>query len=86
MHMFAGTIKKGISIKGYVKNNLVETGKISKRHDELAKELLARGFLHKTPLNFNPRISIGKVNENKNMIELSKRCVECRKKIRLQVS
>ncbi len=47
--MFAGTIKKGISTKGYEETGLVDLSKIRIRHDKIAKEMQRRGMNHKSP-------------------------------------
>jgi len=78
MHMFAGTIIKGKNIDGYIQTGLVEVGNIKRRHDELVKEMKARGFNHKSPLaDFEGTISAGNVNVEENMKELRNRCKEC---------
>tara|TARA_R110000824_G_scaffold62061_5_gene164568 strand:- start:4510 stop:4764 length:255 start_codon:yes stop_codon:yes gene_type:complete len=81
--MFVGTIKKGISINGYVKNKLVETDKIVRRHDELVEEMGKRGFNHKSPIDdWKCDFTVGEVDVEANLKELSKRCPECKKRIR----
>lgn len=83
MHMFAGSIMKGLSLGGYVKTGLVEVKSIQKRHDDLAKEMTRRGFVHKSPLpkGFLKKYKgpNGDVCSKKNLIELKRRCEECRK-------
>ena len=80
MHMFVGTLKKGVSVKGYVENGLVEIHNIKKRHDELAKEIVARGFNHKSNLKFNmgKRRDEGSVNRANSLKILRNRCAYCR--------
>jgi hypothetical protein len=95
MHMFAGTIKKGIHLTGYIQKGEVETDKIKERHDELAaelsrrtQELLNRGIKlkktrsieHKSPMNENPFYpEIGKIDRFKNLQNLRDRCPVCAK-------
>jgi len=94
MHMFSGSIRKGIRFDGYVAKGLVEVDHIKRRHDELAKEMIVRGFQHKTPIyreEFTPYATgltrddmnhiFGKVDSLTSIIELSNRCEECRKRI-----
>ena len=38
-HMFLGTMKKGKSLDGYFKNNLLQLKDLIKRHDILAEEM-----------------------------------------------
>ena len=83
MHMFAGCIKKGLSLKGYYENKLVCTNLIKKRHDELADEMISRNTRHNSPMEdigFLKDIKYGEIDIEANKIELSKRCLECRKR------
>lgn len=77
MHMFVGTLKKGISMRGYVEGGLVETQRIRLRHDQLAAEMLSRGMNHKSPMDYSPNVSEGTVNVDANLIELRRRCPAC---------
>ncbi|MBN2121879.1 hypothetical protein JW721_02380 [Candidatus Micrarchaeota archaeon] len=80
-HMYAGAIRKKRSIRGHIEKGQVETHNIQRRHDELAKEMLRRGYNHNSPLNFQTKRREGKVDSKANLIELSRRCKECRKRI-----
>ena len=78
MHMFVGTIRKGVSIQGYLDRGLVDPGRIFDRHEELAAEMLRRGMNHQSPLdNLGCRIT-KPVDQAANIAELSRRCPECR--------
>jgi len=79
MHMFAGTINKGKSIQGYIDKGLVEIHNIKNRHDELAEEMKKRNMNHNSPLPAYKKRKIGKVNVEKNKLELKKRCKNCLK-------
>jgi hypothetical protein len=46
MHMFASAIRENKSIARYLANGLVEPERIVKRHNELAQEMLDRGYRH----------------------------------------
>ena len=84
MHAFIGTIKKGISIKGYITKGLVEPEKIQERHDELVLEMKSRGMKHNSPMFTNITFwngDKGYVNIQVNLTELSNRCEKCRKRI-----
>ena len=50
MHMFAGSIRAGISLRGYIERGLVIVHRLRERHDALAKEIRRRGWNHKSPL------------------------------------
>lgn len=81
MHMFAGTIKKKKNIQGYIDKGLVETSKIIVRHNQLAKEMTARGFNHKSPIKKFKVVRNGKINIKANEKELIRRCKKCKIKI-----
>lgn len=78
MHMFAGTIRKGISIQGYIEKGQVNPREIKNRHDMLAVEMIRRGYIHSSPLNFDCDVlPISEVNVLENELELQKRCFHC---------
>jgi hypothetical protein len=76
-HMFAGTIKRGIGVKGYLDKGLLEIHNLQSRHDKLAGEMERRGYRHKSPLESPSNIKAGKVNRMRSRSELSSRCAEC---------
>lgn len=78
MHMFAGCLNKGINIEGYL-NGLVETDKLVERHRELAREMKKRGYTHSSPFPKIPKIKAGFIDKSLNLLELRRRCKECRK-------
>ena len=87
LHMFIGTIKKGVSLQGYVDNGLIETKKIYVRHNELVAEMERRGMKHKSPL---PNVNFEKlpkahfdatVSVEESLAELQRRCPACHEKI-----
>ncbi len=82
MHTLVGSILKGINISGskYVTTGLVEVHNIRRRHDELAEEMILRGYNHKSPLPEVTLWSEGQVDSELNMIELRRRCPECEKR------
>ena len=80
-HMFLGCIKKGTSLKGYIEKGLVEVENIQKRHDELANEMIKRGYNHNSPLDCcNLLWEEGNVNSEQNIEELKRRCPNCRER------
>ena len=80
MHMFAGTIKKGISIAGYLENGLVDPSTILARHEVLAKEMVKRGYNHNSPLDFPLILESAIVDVEANRDDLRTRCPECKKR------
>jgi Pyrimidine dimer DNA glycosylase len=81
-HMFLGTIKKGISVNGYVSTGLFDPAKLYSRHDELVTEMLRRGYGHYSDLEV---IDISKcttlkpcIDVEANLRDLFNRCSECR--------
>ena len=83
MHMFVGTINKGISIKGYLENGLIEPHNIVGRHQELVEEMERRGMKHNSELPKlleEPKIE-GRVNSEDNQKLLAERCKICRERI-----
>lgn len=49
-HMFAGTLASKKNIKGYINNGQLDPRLLQQRHDELAEEMLCRGWNHNSPL------------------------------------
>ena len=78
LHAFVGTIKKGISLKGYIEKELLESSSIQNRHDELVEEMKARGWNHKSPLVYEDKLNVGKIDRDKSLDILLSRCKECR--------
>ena len=80
VHAFVGTINKGISIKGYINNGLVDVYGIRFRHLQLEREMIRRGYKHNSPL---PKFDAkqfsypGIVDVEANLVELKKRCQHC---------
>lgn len=81
MHMFIGSIKKGINLRGYIDKGLVEIHNIKSRHDALAEEMIRRGYKHNSPIDDIPLWNEGYVNVEENLKELQKRCPVCNNNI-----
>lgn len=79
--MFIGTLLGGKSIDGYISGGLVEVHNIIKRHNELAEEMKSRGYNHKSPAGECWLWECGWVNAEQNIVELHRRCIECRERI-----
>lgn len=83
-HMFIGTMNARKSIDGYVKNELIVVDELKERHDQLASEIVKRGYKHSSPLVVDEHImkiykGLGMVNIAKNYLELANRCEDCKK-------
>lgn len=83
LHMLVGTLRRGISIQGYLDNGLVDTSWIWLRHDELVAEMENRGMNHTSPLAHVKVEPAGCVDLEANLKELAKRCHRCRERIEL---
>lgn len=86
-HTLVGTILHGKRLSGtkYITTGLVEVHNIKNRHAELAEEMVRRGYNHKSPLpEFQSWIE-GHVDSEANLVELARRCPECRKRIEKQL-
>lgn len=87
-HMILGTLKSGIRLDGYARNNLLELKSLKKRHDELATEMVRRGYNHQSPLDWKEEdtdslfqtdeVKNSKVDKSLSLEELHTRCSECR--------
>ena len=80
--MFLGVLKLGRKLDGYISSGLVETHNIKRRHDELAQEMVRRGYRHNSPMNDShlfERASF--VDIERSYGEVQSRCVECRRRI-----
>lgn len=87
LHKMMGTLKKGISVDGYITNGLLEFHSMKSRHEELVKEMKLRGYNHMSPFkNFKLGKSYGdslyqsKVDKEKALKDLLGRCSECRRR------
>jgi len=81
LHMLVGSINKGRSIQGFIDKGLVEPQNIKKRHEQLVKEILKRGYKHNSPLPEFETYIVGSVNKQKSYRELMRRCEKCKKRI-----
>ena len=77
MHKLVGNLTKGRSVQGYIDLGLIEVHNIRKRHDELVIEMERRGYNHKSPLPGFKVYKAGKVDINRNKIDLKNRCKNC---------
>jgi hypothetical protein len=89
MHMFLGSLKQGKKIKGYLEKNLFEPMVLKYRHDELSKEMIRRGYNHKSPINLDECKHVFSlpswerlitIDKEKALGDLLNRCPECKKR------
>ena len=85
MHMFVGSIRKGISMAGYTSAGLVDVTQIKKRHASLVREMKQRGMDHKSPMLEPMRELLSRFIEPRGHVdpvasytELLRRCPQCR--------
>lgn len=92
LHMLAGSLLRGKSLEGFIRNGLLEPACLVPRHDALAGEMRARGFRHQSPLPdasalhealtaYHPHVRNATVNVEESLHELQRRCPECRQRI-----
>jgi hypothetical protein len=77
--MMLGVLKRKCSIEGFL-HGLYDPSQIETRHRDLSKEMLRRGYNHKSDLDVPPDISLvkGFVDSVASEIELKRRCTECK--------
>ena len=82
MHMFVGSINKGISMAGYVKNGLLDTSNLLRRHFLLVEEMERRGMNHQSDLpniKLKEHVGMDCIDVEANIKDLYNRCELCRK-------
>ena len=91
-HMLVGHLHRKRRITNYIRLNLLQPGSLRERHDRLALEMVKRGMNHKSPLgefdlSYLPEAhKIYKVNREESLIELSRRCSECKEHLSVSSS
>jgi len=78
-HMFAGCLTRGKSLMGYINKNLFDPSSLVKRHNQLAGEMLLRGFHHRSPLS-GYEGDPSPIDDAKSLNDLLQRCGRCRKR------
>lgn len=94
VHMFLGHLQKKRKIEGYLKSNCLEPRSIYQRHEDLAIEMIRRGFHHKSQMNetdFSIVLDLPiehqywKINKEENLKNLISRCERCNKNFRTNI-
>lgn len=81
MHMFVGSLRKGLSLQGYLDMGLVEPRRIAERHERLVAEMARRGMNHASPLpEYTYDGPDGVVDVEHSYLELARRCADCRER------
>lgn len=90
IHMFLGAMQKGVSMVGYVANNLLEPLALYHRHQDLAVEMRKRGYHHESPLDEDfvnkiidslpMSIKMATVDRASARKDLHDRCPDCRRR------
>lgn len=84
-HMLVGSLQRNRSIKKFLEYQLVDPSMVLQRHNELANEMLRRGYNHKSPLPTDFDASIkGIISPTESYNELLHRCPVCAKNIKEQ--
>jgi hypothetical protein len=82
-HVIATNIKRGRSIAGFIRNNIIEPRSVEKRHNELVAEMERRGMKHRSPLNFSTEIYLDfKIDQEASLKLLLDRCPLCAERMR----
>lgn len=86
-HMYVGAMLKGTRVGGYIAGNLFEPMSLKARHDELAAEMVARGYNHDSVMGDNSvaaaiaslpeEFILATVRKGDALAELHRRCPEC---------
>lgn len=77
-HMLVGSLRSGRSVQGFLERNLIQPQSVQARHDDLALEMLRRGYKHKSPLEQPKAAPIGAVSVESSEAEIFSRCEACR--------
>jgi hypothetical protein len=85
IHKFVGHFNKGKSINGWIRRGYIAIHRLQERHDELAAEMLRRGYNHQSPLQALTRTYANtdcvEVDADVSIFDLSDRCAACRERM-----
>ncbi|MFW9872031.1 MAG: pyrimidine dimer DNA glycosylase/endonuclease V [Candidatus Thorarchaeota archaeon] len=86
IHKAVGNLKhSGKWTKNLTNKGFLEPQNFLKRHNLIAKEMIKRGYNHKSPLEIEGlKLEKGKVDKKKAINDLKNRCLECKKLIELK--
>lgn len=85
-HMFVGALIKGTHLYGYVKDRLLIPTTLQYRHECIVKEMLRRGYNHKSPLPMIHPNALWSFDDllvswdlTHNLADIVNRCPKCAK-------
>lgn len=89
LHMLAGSLARGIRLDGFAAKGLLEPRAMLERHDSLAREMLRRGYAHRSLLpdctaalaGYPAAVREGRVDREASARELASRCEECARRM-----
>ncbi len=80
--MFLSSLTSGKKLDGYIRSGFLEIHNIKRRHDDLAQEMVRRGYRHNSPMENSPFLAMsGSVDSKRSYEELRFRCAECERRI-----
>ena len=82
LHTFVGTLRKRISVSGYILLGELDPTKLLERHEELVNEMLRRGWSHWSPIavpDFSYVAEKACIDVDRNLLDLRTRCSECKR-------
>lgn len=86
LHKFLPSWEKKVAIDGRIADNQMECETYKQRHDEVAEEMVRRGFNHKSPLDqpdfsylplTHQQFRVRAAGAMSNREKLATRCAEC---------
>jgi len=85
LHKLVGAINNhqhGLAIaQGQAKKGNIDTSQITDRHQLLVEEMKERGINHNSPLSYQDKLNLGKVDVKRSLRDLKERCSSCRTRI-----
>lgn len=84
-HMFLGSLKKKRKLDKFFLHNCLEPNSLHKRHEELAAEMIIRGYKHKSemedPYEYMKYLTLEqknfKIDKEASLKQLLERCPKC---------
>ena len=83
LHKFVGSMAKKKNLSEYLKKGYLDGSQVGYRHFAIMNEMIKRGYNHNSPLKSVCTEGYNSIiNVRRSIEELSRRCPECRKKIK----